>query len=66
MIGRLAAAAAYHLRPGGWLFSEIGADQGMAVLQLFQAHAAQYDRIRVIDDWAGRPRVLQARRRPAP
>lgn len=66
VIGRLAAAAAYHLRPGGWLFSEIGADQGMAVLQLFQAHAAQYDRIRVIDDWAGRPRVLQARRRPAP
>ncbi|MDX9834134.1 MAG: peptide chain release factor N(5)-glutamine methyltransferase [Desulfobulbus sp.] len=65
VIGRLAAGAVHHLRPGGWLFIEIGADQRKAVLQLFQARGAHYDQIQVIDDWAGRPRVLQARHRPA-
>ena len=65
VIRRLAQGAADHLRPGGWLFIEIGADQEQPVRQLFLAHGAQYDRIRVIDDWSGRPRVLQARRRPS-
>jgi release factor glutamine methyltransferase len=65
VIRRLAQGAADHLRPCGWLFIEIGADQKQSVQQLFQAHGAGYDRIRVIDDWSGRPRVLQARRRPA-
>ena len=66
VIERLVAGAAHHLRPGGWLFIEIGADQGQAVTQLFPTGATPYDRVRVIDDWAGRPRVLQARRRPTP
>jgi release factor glutamine methyltransferase len=59
MIERIAAEAAGYLHPGGWIFLEIGADQKNAVEALFKAW--HYDEVRVIDDWAGRPRVLQAR-----
>ena len=61
MIERIAARAAGYLHPGGWIFLEIGADQKNAVEALFKAQ--QYDEVRVINDWAGRPRVLQARYR---
>jgi release factor glutamine methyltransferase len=60
-IARIASEAHAYLRPGGWLFLEIGADQKEAAKTLFQSLHGHYSDIRVIDDWAGRPRVLQAR-----
>jgi release factor glutamine methyltransferase len=50
------------LRPGGWLFMEIGADIGEPVERVF-LRDGQYERVMVVRDWAGRPRVLQARKR---
>ncbi|WP_339136988.1 MAG: peptide chain release factor N(5)-glutamine methyltransferase [Candidatus Electrothrix sp. GW3-4] len=49
------------LQPGGWLFMEIGADIRQEVEQVFLKNGG-YEQVRVVDDWAGRPRVLQARR----
>ena len=49
------------LMVGGWFFMEIGADQEEYVLELFRS-MQKYDSIRVIRDYAGLPRVLQARR----
>jgi len=63
-IERIAAEARHHLRPGGWLFLEIGADQGERVDRLFRSAVPGYGQVRVIDDWAGRPRVLRARHEP--
>jgi len=62
-IERIAAEASVFLRPGGWLFMEIGADQGPAVATLFGSKTTSYDQAGVINDWTGRPRVLQARRK---
>lgn len=62
-IERIAAEAFAFLRPGGWLFIEIGADQGPAVATLFGSKTTPYDQVGVINDWTGRPRVLQARRK---
>lgn len=61
---RIAAEAFVYLRPGGWLFVEIGADQGEAVKTLFCSRSSSYDQVGVINDWTDRPRVLQARRKP--
>jgi len=61
---RIAADAFAYLRPGGWVFVEIGADQGEAVMALFGSKTSSYDQVGVINDWTGRPRVLQARRIP--
>jgi release factor glutamine methyltransferase len=60
VIRRVVAAAPAHLISGGWLIMEIGADQGPAALDL--AHAARFAHVSVRDDYAGRPRVLLARR----
>lgn len=49
------------LMAGGWFFMEIGADQEEYVLALFNS-MQNYDSIRVIRDYAGLPRVLEARR----
>jgi release factor glutamine methyltransferase len=49
------------LRPGAWFFMEIGADQGGAALDIFAA-SGQYANLAVYDDYAGHPRVLQARK----
>ena len=49
------------LQPDGWLFMEIGADIGQEVEQVFLEEGG-YEQVRVVEDWAGRPRVLQARR----
>lgn len=62
-IERIAAEAFYFLRPGGWLFLEIGADQKESVMRMFSVRASYYDKVHVLNDWADRPRVLQARRR---
>ncbi|MDU9049465.1 MAG: peptide chain release factor N(5)-glutamine methyltransferase [Candidatus Electrothrix sp. Rat3] len=50
------------LQPGGWLFMEIGADIGQEVEQVF-LEAGGYEQVKVVPDWAGLPRVLQARKR---
>lgn len=49
------------LRPNGWFFMEIGFDQKKLVLDLFHATPGFTD-IVVYHDYAGLPRVLQARR----
>lgn len=56
----LADRARVVLVPGGWLFMEIGADQGEAVLNLL-ASFSEYDSVQVHADLAGLPRVAQAR-----
>ncbi|MFH2123310.1 MAG: peptide chain release factor N(5)-glutamine methyltransferase [Pseudomonadota bacterium] len=52
------------LKPGGYFFMEIGADQGLAVWQLFTGDDADekiFDRVEVLQDYSGRDRVLQVR-----
>ena len=49
------------LKPGGWFFMEIGADQGEKVMDHFNS-IAEFDSITVYEDYAGLPRVFQARR----
>ncbi len=63
IIRRIAAGCTVHLRPGGWLFMEIGHDQGQAVLSLFTSPRYGFEEVAVLPDLAGRPRVLQARRK---
>jgi len=63
-IARIVAAAESFLRPGGWLFLEIGADQKEAVRALLAAPERRYGDVAVLDDWAGRARVAQARYTP--
>jgi len=60
VVRRVVAGAPTYLADGGWLLMEIGADQGAAALEL--AHAARLNDVAVRDDYAGRPRVLLARR----
>jgi release factor glutamine methyltransferase len=60
VINRICFDALDHLKPGGWLFMEIGADMGGQVEHVFAA-SERYEQIRVMQDWAGRPRVLQAK-----
>ncbi|QQG64368.1 peptide chain release factor N(5)-glutamine methyltransferase [Desulfobulbus oligotrophicus] len=60
---RIAAEAVCFLRPGGRLFVEIGADQKEAVMRMFCANTSHYEEVKVLNDWADRPRVLQARRK---
>ncbi len=59
-IGRICTQAATRLRPGGWLFMEIGADIEAPVLETFRS-CGRYEDIQVLPDLAGLPRVLQAR-----
>jgi len=51
------------LRPGGEFFMEIGADQGSAVMQLFTGDdgVKTFERVEVLQDYAGRDRVLHAK-----
>lgn len=64
VIEQIALVAEEFLQPGGWIFLEIGADQKNAATALFVDSGRRYDEVRVIDDWSGRPRVLQARYAP--
>lgn len=61
-ISRIAAELAKVLRPCGWFFMEIGADQQKEVLGIFK-RSGTYDRIEIFNDYAGLPRVFQARKR---
>jgi release factor glutamine methyltransferase len=56
----IATRACEHLRPGGWLALEHGADQGPAVVTLFRA--AGLSTIRTLKDLAGHDRVTAGRR----
>ncbi len=60
---RLVADAPRHLRPGGWLVLEIGADQGPAVAALLTAGG--YLAVEIRPDLTGRDRVALGRR-PGP
>jgi len=61
-VATICAQATAYLRPQGWLFMEIGADIGAETEQALVA-TGQYEAIRILPDWAGRPRVAQARHR---
>jgi release factor glutamine methyltransferase len=54
--------APQHLRPGGFLLLEIGADQAESVIRLFE-ESGHFEGTRVLQDLAGRDRVVVARRR---
>lgn len=56
LIRRLAADAVGVLRPGGWLFLEIGFDQGPSVKALLEAGG--YSEVTVHPDLGGRDRVV--------
>ena len=60
LIDRICQSCVRHLKPGGWLFMEIGADIEEPVLSVFRS-AGSYERVKVVRDWSGRPRVLQAK-----
>jgi release factor glutamine methyltransferase len=62
IIREIIAGAPAHLRPGGVLLLEIGADQGAATLDLVR-EAGAFERWRVVQDLAGRDRVVVARRK---
>jgi len=49
------------LKAGGWFFMEIGADQGDFALDCLR-RAGGYDQLAVLADYAGLPRIVQARR----
>ncbi len=50
------------LKRGGWFFMEIGSDQEEHVLNLFDSYK-DYDSLKVHRDYAGHPRIFQARRK---
>lgn len=56
---RIAADAKKFLKPGGWVFCEIGFDQGKTVPEMFEKEG--YQEIIVKKDLAGLPRVVTAR-----
>lgn len=53
---QLVAAAVEWLAPGGWLLTEIGADQGQEASRIFSERLAEVD---VLPDLAGRNRVVR-------
>jgi release factor glutamine methyltransferase len=55
---RLVDEASVWLRPGGWLLTEIGAEQGREVLAIFRERLVDTD---VVTDLAGRDRVVRGR-----
>lgn len=62
VINMICTAAAQHLMPGGWLFMEIGADLGEEIEEAL-LRTGRYEQIRVVQDWSGRPRVVQGRKK---
>lgn len=58
-IRRIIAAAPAYLKPGGWLFMEIGADQQEAVKGLLHGAGQAYTQIDILLDYTGRPRVAR-------
>jgi len=61
IIELICVQAARLLRPGGWLFMEIGADIAAETETALRSEGV-YEQVKVLPDWAGRPRVAQGRR----
>lgn len=59
---RLAAEAAAHIVPGGWIAVEVGAGQAAAVAGFYEGQKS-FREVRTVPDLAGIPRVVAARRR---
>ena len=59
-VERICAGAAKLLLPGGWLFLEIGADIAAETEAALRGEGV-YEQVKVLPDWAGRPRVTQGR-----
>ena len=60
---RLLRGGVRHLRPGGMLAVEVGAEQGGAVSRLFEGRRKLH-RVRLRRDYAGLPRVVTGERMP--
>jgi len=58
----LARQAHQYIRPGGWLFLEMGAGQAERVMELIGGTKA-YDTLAAVADYQGIPRVVRARRK---
>ena len=61
---RTAANAGHHLSAQGVVAVEVGAGMGSAVAEFF--HEAEYSSVSIADDYAGRDRVVVARRASLP
>jgi release factor glutamine methyltransferase len=64
VIARIRNVLPQQLCPGGQFFLEIGAEQGAAVLQLFQGGPGgetEFAHLEIVPDYAGRDRVLYGR-----
>ena len=59
---KLIYQAADYLQKNGWLLLEIGAKQEAGVRKIMEA-AGFYDSIEMRKDYAGLPRVIEARRK---
>ena len=64
VLGQLIATTPPNLRAGGFLLLEIGADQALAVVRMIET-THDFEPPRVLQDLAGRDRVVVARRRGA-
>jgi release factor glutamine methyltransferase len=60
-ISRIVAALRKVLKPWGLFFMEIGEEQHEEVIDIFK-RTSVYDSIKIFNDYAGLPRVLQARK----
>ena len=60
-ISRIAQDLGKTLKSGGWFLMEIGSDQAKEVTSIFKG-TASYDTIAIHNDYAGLPRVFQARK----
>jgi len=60
-ISRIVVEAATVLKSAGWLFIEIGADQKTEVFDIVKK-TGLFNSIAIFEDYAGLPRVLQARK----
>jgi len=65
IVQRVTRDALAYLRPGGSLLFEIGIGQERQVARLFD-RTSGYETPAAVNDSAGRPRVLSARKRPSP
>lgn len=63
-IERIIPSLSEILIPGGWFFMEIGEKQGDYLVDRFAA-MPEYDEIKVHKDYAGLPRIFQARSKPS-
>jgi release factor glutamine methyltransferase len=57
---RIFAGAWARLKPGGWVLVEIG--QGQAEAVMAAVHSRGYEYVNAMDDFAGIPRVIEARK----